>query len=94
MIRLVTAAEVPPANVVAFADGGVGVVVERGEALPGSLDQTPSVRALVLRPGLGGAERGRVAVMSGTELVVNLGALEVSDLTPWELVRVTNNHAE
>jgi hypothetical protein len=81
-IRKVTASQCPAATLVVIEQATVGVVVERADALPDSLDQTPTVRVLVLKPQTdppSAYKVGDVAQLGGVEIVISRGPLVVPD---------------
>ncbi len=81
-IRLVGASQVFAGHVVLTTSQAVGVVVERGTPPADSLDQTGTVRVLVLDAGGGGNEAGSVMVLGGLELVADLGPLRIGHPVP------------
>jgi hypothetical protein len=81
-IRKVSAAQCPAATLVVIEQATVGVVVERADALPDSLDQTPTVRVLVLKPQTeppSAYKVGDVAQLGGVEIVISRGPLVLPD---------------
>jgi hypothetical protein len=81
-IRKVTAGQCAPATLVVIEQATVGVVVERADAMPDSLDQTPTVRVLVLKPQTdppSAYKVGDVAQLGGVEIVISRGPLVLPD---------------
>jgi hypothetical protein len=81
--RLVTAAECPPGTRVVIERSTEGVVIERADPLPDSLDQTKTVRVLVLRPQTDPSPSryayGDVTTLGGAEVVISRGPLTLPD---------------